>query len=378
MKLNGVIEPSVINRYEARRLDETKLECYRATSSRFSEADFGKQIYMPTIDQQRIAIDKVRPSWPQSAPFAVCLTHDVDNVAWHSPRIHSRSMVSQARHLLNNTIERRALGALKSSMTSLVGSLVKGHRPDPLHCYEQWLEIEAEFNAKSTFLFLPDVYDQPHYSDGGYRYSDLIRFDGARCTVAEMIREIHDRGWEIGLHPSWHTYCNASTLRRDKECLEAVIQAPVVSARQHFLHFDIRCTPQAYQDAGLLYDSSLGFNDDVGFRSGTCWPFELADWQSQSRVQVTELPLVIQDKCLTKIVGQGDAQRSLDLGMEIADRVEAVGGVLTLLWHPRLINDPLSMEVYHGLLDGLKRRGAWFGTMQEVGKWWAKECVQWT
>lgn len=363
--------------FEAVRLDETRAECYSATSSRFSRGDLGAQLDSPVLDKQRLEAGRARPEWPGGAPFAVCLTHDVDNVSLHSARIHYRALRSQAKHLLGNSIERRALGAVKGTAISMLSSVLKARRPDPLHCYERWLNLEAEFQAKSTFLFLPDCYDRPHYSDGGYRYSDYVTFDGRRCTVESMIREIHQRGWEVGLHPSWHTYRSASELRRDKQRLEEVIQAPVLSARQHFLHFDIRHTPQAYKDAGLLYDSSLGFNDDVGFRMGSCWPYEVFSQRNAEAGQLLELPLIVQDKCLTRTLGNGDLQQSIAHGMRVADKVQQVGGVLTLLWHPRLINDPLSMDVYRGLLLSLRERGAWFGTMAEIGRWWTEESAQW-
>ena len=377
MKASLELYGETFRQREANRLERTKVECYKATSSGFIRSDGGDQLYSPVLDERQVVSGKRRPVWPNEAPFAVCLTHDVDNVSQHDTRIHFRALKSQALHLLTSSPERKALGAIKGSALSLFDSIFNSGNLDPLHCYERWLNVEAEFGAKSTFLFLPESYDRPHFSDGGYRYTDVVRFDGQQCTVSEMIREIHLRGWEIGLHPSWHTFRSAANLCRDKERLEEIIQAPVVSARQHFLHFDIRYTPQAYQEAGLLYDSSIGFNDDIGFRTGSCWPQEICGDSISEGAGVLELPLIIQDKCLTRMLGLGDLQRSVESALDVAAKVEEVGGVLTLLWHPRLITDTLSMEVYRGLLQQLRERGAWFGTMAEVGSWWAKESARW-
>jgi hypothetical protein len=56
----------------------------------------------------------------------------------------------------------------------------------------------------------------------------------------------------------------------------------------------------------------------------------------------------------------------------LAQRVAAVGGVLTLLWHPETIRFALFVEVYRAVLASLQAQGAWFGTMSEVADWWRK------
>jgi len=44
-----------------------------------------------------------------------------------------------------------------------------------------------------------------------------VAFDAQKCTVAEMIREIDCRGWEIGLHPSWYSLDDVHGMKRQKE-----------------------------------------------------------------------------------------------------------------------------------------------------------------
>jgi len=372
-----VQETNISGKREAERLNDTGLDCYAATSSRFQVGHTSHSRHVPLIDlQQQAAIE--RPLWPNGAPFAVCLTHDVDNVAWMNPRMHARRMVSQMRYLLHESLNRRALGAWKCATRSFIESLVSGNRSDPLHCYEQWLELEADFSAKSTFLFLPDSYHRPHYSDGGYRYADRIVFDGHKCLVREMMREIHDRGWEVGLHASWYCFNCLEELKRQKCQVEEAINATVASVRHHFLHFDIRCTPRVHHDAGLKVDSSIGFNDDIGFRYGTAMPWKLRDTRDDRELQVIELPLVIQEKCLIRLIAEGNERVALQRANTIAKRVRDVGGVLTLLWHPVTIRQPLYVNIYRKILESLSDQGAWFGTMSEIANWWTKEQVKWT
>ena len=109
-----------------------------------------------------------------------------------------------------------------------------------------------------------------------------------------MIREIDRRGWEIGLHPSWYSFDDVDEMKAQKESLEEVVGHEVVSVRQHFLHYDIRVTPRTQELAGFRYDSTLGFNDNVGFRFGTCHPWKVYDTEQQTTLSLVEIPLIVQ------------------------------------------------------------------------------------
>ena len=95
------------------------------------------------------------------------------------------------------------------------------------------------------------------------------------------------------------------------------------------IHYDIRVTPAAHAAAGFKYDSTLGFNDNIGFRFGTCHPWHLYDLKA-----------------------------------------EKVGGVLTLLWHPNWIIIPHWWNLYLRTLEYLQHKNAWFCSVKEVGEWW--------
>jgi peptidoglycan/xylan/chitin deacetylase (PgdA/CDA1 family) len=197
---------------------------------------------------------------------------------------------------------------------------------------------------------------------------DKIVFEGQLCTVAEVIREIDQRGWEIGLHPSWYSFDNADEMKRQKAALVGILGHDVVSVRQHFLHYDIRVTPHIQAEAGFKYDSTLGFNDNVGFRFGTCYPWRLYDLQAERELPLVEVPLVIQDVAmLNPAKGMRlDEKTAFQYIVLIANAVEAVGGVLTLLWHPNAIMNAPWWNLYLRTLDHLRTKKAWFGLVKEV------------
>jgi peptidoglycan/xylan/chitin deacetylase (PgdA/CDA1 family) len=330
-------------------------------------------LYEPIVDQAYISENKQTPEWPEGKPFAVCLTHDVDLVSHFSLRQSLRPFRSPFNGL---HVSRDKLGRLSRIGFKALQACINQFFRDPLHCYERWLNIEKDFDTKSTFFFWPgwSNVQKHHYTDCQYDLDDRILFDGQKCTVTEMIQEIHRREWEIGLHPSWYTYNDADELKRQKEALEISIGSPIDSVRQHYLHYDIRSTPRAHWEAGFKYDSTLGFNDNIGFRFGTCYPWNLYDFKTTKMLPIVEIPLIIQDvSMLSPKKGlRLNWQAAFDYIVLIAERVKEVGGVLTLLWHSNEIINSEYVGLYKKSLQYLKRQNCWMTTLREVGNWWTQ------
>lgn len=343
-------------------------------------SDFGYNIlnkkgllYEPIVDKYHPDMQNWEPEWPDGADFAVCLTHDVDRVSMYSTRQATRTIKHHFRG--SNSFSEYIKGLAKCG-SHVMGTVRKSH--DPVHCYERWLEAEDQVGGKSTFFFPPDHTRKPHRTDPVYTYSDTVVFDGKRCTVAEMIREIDDRGWEIGLHPTWNTYNDPKELKYQKEQLEGVVGHEIVSVRQHYLNYDIAETPRVHANAGFKFDSTLGFNDNIGFRFGTSYPWNLYDIEQEEELPIMEMPLIIQDGALLNKHGglRLDEDTAFEYITQISKSVKNVGGVLTLLWHPAYIRLEDWWNLYLRTLDWLDDQNAWFGSIKEIGEWWSFENYQ--
>lgn len=340
-------------------------------------------LYTPVVDHAHLDAGGDRPSWPGDAPFAVCLTHDVDSVSQHSVRQTLRTRLLRSRMALESETGDYLAGiGVPAAAKSLVGAGIYAVRDalyrgrDPLHCYERWLEIEDQYDATSTWFVLPEETRTPHVSDSDYRYDDTVRFDGERRTVAEMLAAIADRDREIGLHPSWYAYDDADKLQRQRTALENAVGCSVDSVRQHYLHYDPQRTPQAHDDAGLRFDSTVGFNKNVGFRRGSSYPWHPRDPTTDDALDLLEIPLVVQDVGLFRDRGLNlDANRALEYVELLANRVQQTGGVLTLSWHPRTVADDQQFRTYERVLDRLNEMGAWLASVEEIGTHWLENGV---
>ena len=327
--------------------------------------------YRPILDEINFKNEANKFKWPFNKKFAACLTHDVDDVTLFSYKQILRGRVNSLKssHSFKNYLQN--IGG----MTFDIFNLFKiGNKIDPLHCYEKWLNIENSVNARSTFFFWPGLKSikKNHFSDCTYELEDTLIFDGQKCTVAEMICEIDSRGWEIGLHPSWFSYNDLDEMKRQKDALENALKKDVLSVRQHQLHFDIRITPKIHSEAGLKYDSTLGFNDNLGFRNGTSYPWYLTNIEDDTKLDLIEIPLIIQDGAmLSKIKGMRlDVDTSFEYIKQLIDAVENVGGVVTLLWHPNVINEDEWLELYLKSINYLHEKDAWFAPVKEIGSYY--------
>jgi len=358
-------------RYEAERLPSDFSPDRIVPDFAFNILNSLGLLYRPVVDEIYLQNGGQKPTWPDRKPFAVCLTHDVDVVSLYSLRQSFRKRKTQ---LLNSNGAFQKVRSLAGLGIDLARLGIRAKQKDPLHCYERWLRTEKEYGAHSTFFFWPgfSAVTKRHHTDCAYELSDPVIFDNQKCTVGEMIREIDRQGCEIGLHPSWYSFDDLDELKRQKEALEKVLGHAIVSVRQHYLHYDIRITPAVHAAAGFRYDSTLGFNDNVGFRFGTCYPYHLYDLKAEKELPIMEIPLIIQDGAmLNPAKGMRlDKNTAFQYVQLIADAVEKIGGVLTLLWHPNGIINRSWWDLYLMTVDYVKQKNAWFGSVMEVGEWW--------
>lgn len=334
----------------------------------FYAQNLESDLYRPFLDKAWLAEGRERPQWPDGKEFAVCLTHDVDEV--------SQSDIGQFLRAIPKpfTLRKESIFSARSKIFSRSLKMIRSvlrRGNDPYENFESWLDLEESLDLRSTFFFaVPPT--ARHESDCPYTLGQKVRFEGTRIPLIELIKEIYTRGFEIGLHPSWYSALDLEEMIHQKELLETALGVEIVSVRQHFLRFDPHKTAIIQAKAGFKYDSSIGFNDNVGFRRGTSYPYVLLDLEKKQALNLIEIPLIAQDGALL-LAEKGlrlDGDHALKYIRTLCARVQEVGGVLTLSWHPHLISNPVFWSTYQQALEYLKSMDPWFATVQQIGSWW--------
>lgn len=307
--------------------------------------------------------------WKNGARFAVALTHDVDDVALYSLRAAFR-LVRRARH--------PASYAVRGGLTAVARALGRRGRPDPYDQFDRWVTEEERHGFRSSFYFVPPDPSQVHEYDPTYGFEDPVTFEGRRTNVKGMMHRMTERGFDVGLHGSYSSHRDGEELARQKRAIEACTGSTVAGTRQHFLRFDVRETWTAQEIAGFGYDTTLGYNEEVGFRAGIAAPFRPWDPVRRAARGLIEVPLSVMDGALFRSL-------DLDLAGAIArvrahlERVEQAGGLSVLLWHPNAAAEELHpgwWACYVATLDWLAARGAWVTSAAEIAAWWAAREVR--
>lgn len=240
------------------------------------------------------------------------ITHDIDFIARYD------SFIKYAKGAVNDVLRRKSL-TLPFKTTSDYIKLRKGLKNDPYDTFD-FLMIQSENRGlKSHFYFIPGVLGEP---DVKYNITDL--------KVENLIRNIIKRGHKIGIHGTYQSYNKPNTFREEKKRLEK-IYPQIIEGRQHYLRFENPTTWQMWEDSNMQTDSTMGFDNDIGFRCGTCFEFAVFNILTRKKLKLREQPLIAMEtplKAKYKTI-EGVYQKI----MEINTITKKYKGMFVMLWH---------------------------------------------
>jgi hypothetical protein len=136
----------------------------------------------------------------------------------------------------------------------------------------------------------------------------------------------------------------------------------------HWLYFAER-SPSILEQAGYTYDSTLGFNNAVGYRNGTTQVF-----RPRGASTLLELPLNVQDTALLFPSRMHLSEvKALEQCADLIDTTARFGGVLTINWHDRSLAPERNWDqVYRELLIRLRARSPWFARARDAVAWFRR------
>ncbi|HUS86924.1 MAG TPA: polysaccharide deacetylase family protein [Bacteroidales bacterium] len=219
------------------------------------------------------------------------------------------------------------------------------------------LEIESSLSVKSTFFMLGKKGTTNNIKCADYKLTSK--------GVREIIAAIRENGSEVALHGSPGTETNRNLLKSEL----SMIDPEPKGNRFHFLLFKSGNTAAALQAAGIKYDSTLGFAEDIGFRNSFCHPFYLYDIENDRPTEVIEIPLIVMDTTLRRKEYLGSGTQSIEEIRQLIREIKKFGGVFTLLWHNNYFSGYKHSgfrEMYGEIIASLKEAEAVFLTGSEI------------
>lgn len=162
-------------------------------------------------------------------------------------------------------------------------------------------------------------------------------YDVGQKRLRDFARTANDAGSVIGLHPSFTSWRNASSIKKQRERLEEAFDCEVVMARQHWLRFSWMETWAAQEKAGIKLDMTLGFNDQPAFRNGAALQFPRWDTFNKRTGRLQCIPLLFADSHFYDYEVTPESTIG-DRMSKWLDEVSEVGGIISVLWHPHTIH----------------------------------------
>ena len=286
--------------------------------------------------------------YPGNKKFAVCLTHDVDEI--YPPFSHT---LLSSLHCMKNLDFKK--------LKDQVFWKYKGKEFSPYLNFKEIMNLEEKYGAKSTFYFLATD-------------KDIRRF---RYNIEDLENElgsIVDNGWEVGLHGGYYAYNDLEEMETEKERLEKVLGKAVIGYRNHYLRFKVPDTWELLAKVGFKYDTTFGYENTVGFRNGMCHPFKPFNLNGNKEIDILEIPLIIMDGAL---FGYSNSfEEAWETTKRLIDTVEKYNGALTLLWHNNVFNCPYRekwSKLYEKILKYCDEKNAWMTSGEAIWRWWRDE-----
>jgi hypothetical protein len=252
------------------------------------------------------------------------------------------------RGLVNNLVKKSSPTLAKKNFKVRLRARKGDFSGDPYLENLQWMmDINEKEGNSVAFYFLAAKTDA--VLDCRYRLGEPV--------IRSLLRTIHERGHEIGLHPSYHTYLNGDQTTVEANLLRFAlhdegIQHEISGGRQHFLRWRSPVTARNWVQAGMNYDSSLAYAEHAGFRCGTSREFTMYDTLERKPLNLKQRPLIMMESSVIsdRYMGLAYSKESLSEMLKLKQRSLRVSGQFTMLWHNNHFDNFEDKEFFQALI----------------------------
>ena len=306
---------------------------------------------------------------PVGYEFIACLTHDVDHPSIRLHKVDHTTLGFVYRGVFGSVLRvLRGQLSLHQLLTNWMAVLKLpfvhvGLAEDFWDGFDDYAKLED--GLRSSFFVIP-FKDSRGRSESGLAPSRRASRYGV-SDIADKIGKLISAGCEIGLHGIDAWLDSASGSRELKE-IQRITGTRHIGVRMHWLYFNEQ-SPAILENAGFDYDSTVGYNETIGYRAGTSQVY-----RPLQATTLLELPLHIMDTALFYPsyldLSPEEARKRTNI---IIENAVQFGGSVTVNWHDRSIApERLWGDFYVQLIADLKDKGAWFATAGEAVAWFRK------
>jgi hypothetical protein len=181
--------------------------------------------------------------------------------------------------------------------------------------------VTAQRNIHSTMFVIAR---RTHRRDSNYELAQ----------ITSCLADAQKWGHSVELHGSYTSIIECGSLTAESATVQTVTGRKTRGNRQHWLRFDNHEKLfGALAEAELIFDSTLGFSETVGFRNGASFAFPPYDFRSERPHNFLEIPLVLMDVSL-EAASKSLGREPRELAEEVLQESRRLGwGGVSILWH---------------------------------------------
>jgi hypothetical protein len=197
-------------------------------------------------------------------------------------------------------------------------SVLMGFKRDPYDTFKWIITKQKQCDFKFMVLFLIGDYST---------YDKNISIN--KKEFVSLIKSVADY-CNVGLKASYFALEDISILKKEKLKMEAVINRDLQAVRHSFSKLNL---PQSYRNLVELeihQDYTMGYIDTLGFRAGTCTPFQFYDLDFEVQTPLQINPYHCLDFALLKYQSELDKKEHLQ---KLIKEVKEVNGTFTPVFH---------------------------------------------
>ncbi|MEN8886268.1 MAG: polysaccharide deacetylase family protein [Winogradskyella sp.] len=202
--------------------------------------------------------------------------------------------------------------------------VIMGFKRDPYDTFKWIIRKQKTTNFKFMVLFLI----------GDYSTYDKNISTNKKQFIA-LIKSVADY-CDVGIKASYFALNDISILKQEKLKIEGIVNRDLKAIRHSFSKLNLPTSYRNLVELEIHQDFTMGYVDTLGFRAGTCTPFQFydLDYEIQTPLQIN--PYQCLDFALLKYKSELDKTEHFK---RILEEVKAVNGTFVPIFHNYSLSD---------------------------------------
>ena len=311
----------VLTRYEDYVCDPSQRDIHQRFTSAPSVQTQNNWLSVPIVQVWSnkligLLAEKFREIKVFKHPYKFIPTYDVD-MAW---RYKNKSLFINLGGFF------RDLFSIKLNEVELRISILLNLKPDPDFTFGFLETLHKKYQLEPIYFWLLGNY-------GKFDKNISPKNKNQRALMREL-----KLSYENGIHPSYKSSNNVQQLETEIRLYNEIMGEEANKSRQHFLLLKFPDTYKTLLEHRIFHDYTMGFADNIGFRSGMAVPYNWFDLAENVETPLIIHPLIAMEVTLNQYLNL-DADAALEKFKQMSDTVKEFGGDFIMLWHNDAFSD---------------------------------------